>query len=62
MAVTIASQSVVRINPVTGQVVDTYELPDENVSFSGIVFDDSNMYLMGTTSFNEGVIYRIARP
>lgn len=60
--VTVASQSVVRIDPATGQVLESFEAPDEDVSWSGLVFDAFNMYLLGADPAGEGVIYKLARP
>ncbi len=60
--VTIASQSVVRIEPSTGKVLETFEVPDEDTSWSGLVFDDDFMYLLGTDPAGDGVILRVTRP
>jgi len=61
--VTVASQSVVRIDTATGQVLASFEVPDEDVSWGGLVFDDlGQMYLMGTDGFGQGVITRLAHP
>jgi hypothetical protein len=59
---TVATQSIVRIDSVTGRVLDSFEPPDEDVSWSGIEFDESFMYLLGTDLAGEGVLYRLARP
>lgn len=60
--VTIATQSVVKIDPDTGMVVESYQVPDEAVSWGGPVFEGAHMYLLGSDSANEGVIFRVARP
>jgi len=59
---TIASQAVVRLDPQTGQVIESYEPPVDGVSYSGLTFDEEFMYLLGTTPAGNGVIYRMLRP
>jgi hypothetical protein len=59
---TVVSQTVVRIDPATGKVLDSFEVPDEDTSWSGLVFAGSHMYLLGTNLAGEGVIYRVAHP
>ncbi|HPF39665.1 MAG TPA: hypothetical protein P5081_09680 [Phycisphaerae bacterium] len=59
---TLAAQSIVRIDATTGETIETYETPDEGVSWAGIVFDGDFMYLLGTDLDGEGVILRVERP
>jgi len=60
--VTMASQSVVRVNAVTGEVLESFEVPDEAVVWSGLTFDPFHMYMLGTDPAGAGVIARIRRP
>jgi len=59
--VTVATQSIVRISVVTGQVIESFEVPDENVAWGGLVFDEAHMYLLGTDTAGEGVIVQVER-
>ncbi len=59
---TIASQTVVKIDPATAQVVESYELPDENVSWSGLEVEGGHIYMLGTDLAGEGVVVRLIRP
>ncbi|MCA9753992.1 MAG: hypothetical protein KC591_17470 [Gemmatimonadetes bacterium] len=59
---TVATQVVVRIDPVDGKVIESYEIPDLDVSWSGLVFGPDGMYLLGTTLDDEGVILLASRP
>ncbi len=63
--VTMATRSVARINPGTGRVVETFEVPDEDVAtWVGIAFEGDHMYLLGITNTNSTgpVLYRVVRP
>jgi len=60
--VTVASQVVVQIDPTTGKVLESYEVPDEDVSWSGLTFDEEFMYLLGTDLAGDGVLLRVLRP
>lgn len=63
--VTMATQSVARIDPGTGRVVETFEVPDEDVStWVGIAFEGDHMYLLGisATNLTGSVLYRVMRP
>lgn len=63
--VTMATRSVARINPVTGKVVETFEVPDEDVAtWVGIAFEGAHMYLLGIANTNSTgpVLYRVVRP
>ncbi len=60
--ITVASQAIVHIDTTTGKVIETYNLPDEDVSYSGIVFDATYMYLLGTTLDGDGVLFRLNKP
>ena len=50
-----------RIDPATGLAVESFEVPDEDVSWTGLEFDANHLYLIGSQS-NQGVLYRLARP
>lgn len=58
-----ATSDIVRINPGAGKVIETYQVPDQDVSWNGLVFDDeSNIYLLGTNQAGKGLIVRVADP
>ncbi len=57
--VTVVAQSIVQIDPVTGKVIETYELPDEDVSWSGLEMVGGRMFLLGTTLDGDGVLYEV---
>ena len=59
---TIASQVVVKIDPATAEVLESYELPDENVSWNGLEVDGSHIYMLGLDLAGEGVIVRLNLP
>lgn len=60
--VTVGTQSVVQIDATTGQVLETYQVPDQDVSWSGLEIAGGQMYLLGTTLDAEGVLYRVTIP
>jgi hypothetical protein len=61
--VTLVSRSICRIDPETARVVESFELPDEDVSWTGLEVDDTHMYLIGTASpQQEGVLMRLEKP
>ncbi len=60
--VQIASQTVVRINTITGEVFESYEIPDEDVTWSGLSIDPFSMYLLGTDASGAGVIAKVKTP
>jgi hypothetical protein len=60
--VTVASQSLVRIDPATGKALESYEVPDDDVSWSGIELVGDTIYLLGTDLAGDGVIVRADRP
>ena len=57
-----ATRSIVRIDTQTGDVVESYEVPDEDVTWSGLTFVGDHMYLLGSTQDREGVIYKVVKP
>ena len=57
-----ASRSIVRIDTQTRDVVESYEVPDEDVNWSGLTFVGDDMYLLGGTQDGDGVIYKIVKP
>lgn len=59
---TLATQMIVRIDPATGQVLESYEPPDRQVAWSGLEYAPDGMYLLGTDAQGKGVIIRAARP
>ena len=60
--VTVATQTVVQIDTTTGKVIASYEVPDEDVSWSGLTFDANNMYMVGSDQRGEGVLLRLQKP
>lgn len=60
--VSMASRSIARIDINTGDVVETFELPDEDIFWTGMAFDEDHMYLIGSNAGLEGVLYRVSRP
>lgn len=59
--VTIASQAVVRIDPTTAKVIETFEVPDQSVSWNGLVVDGRHMYMLGTGDTG-GILMRLTIP
>jgi hypothetical protein len=57
--VTVASQVVVRIDPATGNVLESYEVPDEDVSWAGLEIAPDGMYMLGTDLSGGGVIVHL---
>ncbi len=58
--VTVASQSVVRIDPLTGDVLQSFEVPDVDVSWSGIEsVGGEHLYMLGTDLEGNGVLYKL---
>ncbi len=57
--VTVASQSVVRIDPTTGDVLQSFEVPDVDVSWSGIEVVGDTLFMLGTDLGGNGVIYEM---
>jgi hypothetical protein len=60
--VTVASQSVVAIDPATAKVAQSWEIPDVDVSWSGLEFAGGSMYMIGTDLSGDGVMVRMAIP
>ncbi len=54
-----ATQTVVRIDPSTGAVLQSYEVPDVDVSWAGLEFVGSTMYMLGTDLDGNGAIYAL---
>ena len=50
------SQTIVRIDMTTGKVAESFEVPNEDVQWNGLVFDTVNMYLLGTDPSGMGII------
>jgi hypothetical protein len=59
--VTVASRSVCRLDMTTGRVIESFEVPDETVTWTGLDFDANGMmYLVGQDEVTEmGVIVGI---
>lgn len=54
------TRSIVCINPANGKLTATYEVPDENVRWIGLSFDDEGkLFMLGTTPAAEGVIAEV---
>lgn len=54
------TRSIVRINPATGELLETFEVPDEDVRWMGLSFDaDGRMFMLGTTLAEKGVIAEV---
>ncbi|MGE0191598.1 MAG: hypothetical protein AB7T63_06095 [Planctomycetota bacterium] len=60
--ITVGSQAVVMIDPTTGRVVASYEVPDEDVSWAGLVTVGNGIWLLGTDLLGGGRLVRVARP
>ncbi len=60
--VQMATRSIARIDAETGDVIETYELPDEDIFWTGLSFDEEFMYLIGSDASLTGVLYRLERP
>ncbi len=60
--ITIGSRSIVRIDTTTKRVIQTVELPDEDVFWTGLEFDtDGTMYLLGNED-DHAVLMRLVTP
>lgn len=57
--VTVASQSVVRIDLASGDVLQTFEIPDLDVSWSGLEVVSDTIYMLGTDLDGNGVIFEV---
>jgi len=60
--VTVAARVVARIDLETGDVLETFEVPDEDVFWSGIEVVDGELYLLGANADREGVLTRLVLP
>ncbi|MCB9826162.1 MAG: hypothetical protein H6805_10105 [Planctomycetes bacterium] len=60
--ITVGSQAVVLIDPTTGRVTASYEVPDENVSWNGLVVVGNDLWLVGTDLLGGGRLVRVAQP
>ncbi len=60
--VTMASRSICRIDPVTGKVTKSFELPDEDINWTGLEPVGDDLYLIGSDANQQGVIYRVVLP
>jgi hypothetical protein len=58
--VEVLTASVVRIDATTGRILETFELPDEDVTWLGLTFVDDDLYLLGyeASGDNRGVIVK----
>jgi hypothetical protein len=57
----VLTQSIVRIDPATGEIVASYEVPNDATTWTGLTFDDAGrLYLLGETSEEKGVIVEVA--
>jgi hypothetical protein len=57
--VTVATQSVVKIDPTNSEVLESYEVPDVDVSWSGLEMVSGIMYMLGTDLDGNGVLVQI---
>jgi hypothetical protein len=57
--VTVATQTVVRIDPSSGAVLQSYEIPDVDVSWAGLEVVGGTIYMLGTDLEGNGVLYRL---
>lgn len=60
--VTVATQTVVRIDPSTGKAKESYEVPDQDVSWAGLEIAPDGMYMLGTDAAGDGVIVHLMIP
>lgn len=59
---TVASQTIVRLDPVTADVIESYDVPDPDVSWSGLEVVADIIYMLGTGLDGNGVIVELAVP
>lgn len=52
--------AILRIDPTTLEVVETFRTPDANVEWMGIAFVGERMFLLGADAASEGVIAEVA--
>ncbi len=60
--VTMASRSVCRIDVTTGRVIESFEVPDQDISWTGLEPVGNDLYLIGSDANFQGVLYRLVRP
>jgi len=58
--VTVASQTVVRTDPSSGDVLQSFEVPDVDVSWSGLEVVGDTIYMLGTDLDANGVLYELS--
>jgi hypothetical protein len=49
-----------RIDPLTGTATATYVLPDPSVSWQGVAFANGELFALGRSNDNEGVIVSVS--
>ncbi len=59
--VRVGTQTIARLDPETGRAVESFDLPDDDIFWTGLTFDAFNMYMVGITPDGDGVLYEFPR-